>query len=101
MGCKIDVWWATATSSGGVRRLVVIGEGTCTQGGFTLRLEPTNEGIVDDPEVIALRLIVTAPELGTDVMTPAYVEHQAEVGGAVNRVRIDTPDGTHWVDIEG
>jgi hypothetical protein len=101
MGCKIDSWQATATSDDGKRQLVVIGDGSCTQGGFTLLLEPTNEGIVDDPALIALRLVVTAPEMGTDVITPAHVEYRTEVGEAVNRIRIDTSDGSHWLEVKG
>lgn len=101
MGCTIEAWQATATAGDAGRRLVVIGEGTCTQGGYRLHLEPTNEGIADDPEVIALRLIATAPEIGTDVITRAHVEYQTEAGEAVKRVRVDTPDGSRWVEVEG
>jgi len=100
MGCTMDSWQAAATSDDSGRQLVVIGEGSCTQGGFSLRLEPTNEGIVDDPAVIALRLVVEAPEMGTDVITPAHVEYRMKVGEAVNRVRVDTPDGSHWLEVK-
>jgi hypothetical protein len=101
MGCKIDSWQAAATSDDGGRQLVITGDGSCTQGGFKLLLKPTNEGIVDDPAVIALRLVVTAPAAGPDVITPAHVEYRTKVNQAVNRVRVDTPDGSHWIDVEG
>jgi hypothetical protein len=48
-----------------------------------------------------LRLVVTAPAAGPDVITPAHVEYRTKVNQAVNRVRVDTPDGSHWIDVEG
>jgi hypothetical protein len=99
MGCKIEKWQAATQTENGARLLEVIGEGECTQGGYSLRLESTNEGIRDDPEVVALRLIITPPEAGTDVITPARVEYQGKVDSTVRRVRVDTPDGSEWITV--
>jgi hypothetical protein len=99
MGCTISEWTATASDDGDTRTVRVAGSGECTQSGYRLRLEPTNEGVVDDPEVAALRLIVEAPEHGADVMTPVEVEFEIRGDPAV-RIRIDTPDGSEWVSVD-
>jgi hypothetical protein len=98
MSCTIDQWKASATGSGSERLITVSGKGECTQGGYQLRLEPTNEGIVDNPDETALRLIVEEPEVGTDVITPVQVETEIRGDPAI-RVRIDTPDGSKWVEV--
>jgi len=98
MSCTIDDWEATAAGAGSTRVITVKGRGECTQGGHQLRLEPTNEGVIDDPNVTALRLVIEEPEVGTDLMTP--VEVKAEVhGDPAIRVRIDTTEGSEWVDV--
>jgi hypothetical protein len=99
MGCTFSNWTATASGDGDSRTVKVTGSGECTQGGYSVRLEPTNEGVVDDPEVAALRLVIEAPEAGTDVMTPVRVEYEIRGDPAI-RIRVDTPDGTEWVSVE-
>jgi len=100
MGCSIETWDAKATSATDGRRLVVRGDGTCPKGGFKLHLEPTNIGIAPEPGTVALRLVVTEPEAGIDRITPAHVKFETHVSGAVNRVRIDIPDGNLWVEVK-
>src|SRR5215213_2035250 len=99
MGCTIERWTAQATGSGEERVITVRGEGECTQGGYQLRLELTNEGPIDDPEWAAVRLFVEEPENGTDLMTPVQVELKIE-GDPATKVRIDMPEGSENVDIK-
>ena len=91
MSCSITNW--RATTSGSPRLLRVRSEGECTQGGHTLRLLPDNEGIVDDPALIVLRLEVDEPDVGPDVITPAEVTYEMEVDDEVARVEVRLPDG--------
>jgi hypothetical protein len=99
MSCEIDKWKASASGSGEERVIRVSGEGECTTGGHQLRLERSNEGFVDDPDVVAIRLVVEEPEVGPEVMTPVQVETEIQGDPAI-RVRIDTPEGGHMVDVE-
>ena len=96
MGCTISEWQATATGQADERVITVIGEGECTSSGHVLRLEPTNEGIVDDPDTVALRLVVENPEVGAEVITPVHVETEIH-GDPATCVRIDTPSGSEGV----
>jgi hypothetical protein len=99
MGCTVDQWLAKATGSGSDRIITVTGKGECTRGGDKARLERGNDGIVDDPEVLVLRLVVEEAEFGPDVMTPFEVEIEVQGDPAV-RVRIDTSEGTEVVEVE-
>lgn len=98
MSCAIEQWEAHASGAGSERVITVRGEGKCTQGGYQLRLEPTNEGIIDDPDSAALRLIIDEPEVGTDVITPVEVEAKI-LGDPAIRLRIDTAEGSSWVEV--
>jgi len=99
MGCNIDRWSASSSGAGPDRVIKVTGDGDCNRAGYTLRLEPTNEGIVDDPEVVALRLVVEEGESGAEVITPVHVETEVRGDPAI-KVRIDTADGSAWVAVE-
>jgi hypothetical protein len=99
LSCKIDAWRATATGEGEGRVIMVSGDGECGTPDHELRLEPTNEGVVDDPEVAALRLVVIEPEVGPEVMTPEHVETEIKGDPAI-RVRIDTEEGSRFVEVE-
>lgn len=99
MGCTVERWTAKATGSGDERVIVVKGEGECTGGGYQPRLERTNEGIVDDPDVLALRLVIEKPGPDTTVMKPFKVDIEVQ-GDPATKVRIDTPDGSQGVEVE-
>ena len=88
MSCTIDQWKANATGVGSQR----VGEGKASARKVDpLRLKPTNEGIIDDPDVAALRLIVEAPK---------DVEVEAEIhGDPAIKIRIDTAEGSKWADV--
>jgi hypothetical protein len=102
MDCTIDTWKATTTSADDASTVLkVVGEGTCSRAGYKLELETADPGIYPQPELIALRLVLSAPDVGPDVVSPAKVEYEGRVDKAVNRVRIDTPDGTVNVRVEG
>ena len=60
MGCRIETWSAKLEAD----RLTVIGTGECTQR-RTFSLEPTNEGIVDEPDLISTATADREPAIGT------------------------------------
>jgi hypothetical protein len=91
MSCSMANW--SATAAGEPRVLRVRGEGECTQGGHTLRLIPDNEGVVNDPALVVLRLEIDEPQIGTDVMTPTEVKFETEVDRDVVAVEVRLPDG--------
>jgi hypothetical protein len=80
MSCDIKNWAAHIHEDGGERTLHVTGEGECTTSGHSLRLIRTNEGIVDDPDVIVLALEVDEPDGGAEVITPEKVEERFSIG---------------------
>lgn len=64
--------------------------GTCRleSSGFTVRLEPDNEGVVDDPELFVLKLVVTSPAIHDAQHVEREVTWQDNVGAGIRRVRI-------------
>jgi|GEM_PF-5376738 len=99
MGCKIERWTAKATGSGKDRMVTVRGEGECSGDGYELSLEPVPDGIVDEPDVVTMRLVVREPKHGTTVMTDVSVE-EAVHDQAATRVRVRTADGIEGVPVE-
>lgn len=65
--------------------------GTCCleSSNITVQLEPDNEGIVDDPELVALKLVVTKPAILDEHHVEREVAWQGDVGPGIKRVRID------------
>lgn len=65
--------------------------GTCCleSSAITVRLEPDNEGIVDDPELLVLRLVVTTPAIHDARYVEREVTWQDNVGAGIKRVRIN------------
>lgn len=92
MACEITSWNASTSNSGGVRTLYIHGEGECTETGNRLELSPDNEGIVDDPELVVLRLTVTPADTGNDILVPAAVDFAGPIDRQVRRVQIRVPD---------
>lgn len=97
MACEITSWHASTSTFEGVRMLRIRGEGECTESGNHLELSPDNEGIVDDPELIVLRLTVTPAGAGSDVLVPAAVDFATPIDPQVRRVQIRVPD---FADVE-
>ena len=54
-------------------------------------MEPTNEGIVDDPELFVLRLVVEKPSAGDTMMATKEVSGRWPETG-IKRVEIRVPD---------
>lgn len=98
MSCSIEEWKASASGEGEDRVIKVSGDGECTRDGCSARLEPTNEGIVDNPEIAVLSLKVDCPEIGLEVMRPVHVEAEIE-GDPATKVEIRTSDGPEMVDV--
>jgi hypothetical protein len=57
----------------------------------TARLEPGNVGIVPEPDLYALELIVTRPDIDDDRYVEREVCWQGDVGPEIKRVRINDP----------
>jgi hypothetical protein len=99
MSCMIDRCAATATGSGSDRVITVVVEGECPHTGYRVALELTNEGFWDDPEVVALDLVIDEEEVGEDTMTPFKVDREVR-GDPATRVRLGTPDGVKGIEIK-
>jgi hypothetical protein len=99
MSCKVESCTATATGLDTERVIRVKVQGVCSHTGYEVTLKPTNEGFRDDPEVVAVRLHVEEQEVGGEAMTPFEAECEIE-GDPATKVRIDTPEGTKWADVE-
>lgn len=65
--------------------------GTCRleSSSVTVRLELDNEGIIDDPELVALKLVVTTPAIHDDQYVEREVSWHDNVGDGIRRVRIN------------
>lgn len=68
--------------------LHVAGKVECESSSVELRLELDNEGIVDEPDLIALRLTATEPDAGDTQWMVKDVEWRGDVGPDIGRVRI-------------
>lgn len=104
MGCDCGQWeaWRNRMPSPGPDRgkmVRVSGTCECDMDGYEIRLKPTNEGVFDDPAVIALRCVVIAPDAGPTVMTEERVDWEGAVEEGVTRIRIDCGDSSTSVEI--
>jgi hypothetical protein len=80
------------------RELIVSGTCTCTKTGYTLKLEAANAGVVPQPDIVTLQLVVTEPEFGEDTVTDTQVEtYITKIGPASKEVHIRVPDGPDLV----
>lgn len=68
--------------------LYVAGRCGFPSGSMTWTLEPDNEGMVDDPELVVLRFTVETPEVGTDDFVERDVTWSGDAGPGVKRVQI-------------
>jgi hypothetical protein len=57
-------------------------------GSIQVRLEPGNEGIVDDPKVFVLQATVDVPDIGTDDYVERDFPWQEDVGQDIEEVRV-------------
>jgi hypothetical protein len=64
--------------------------GTCKlpSGSIKIRVEPGNEGVIDDPKLFVLQCTVDAPGVGTDDWVDREVSWRKDVGQEIERVRI-------------
>lgn len=69
--------------------------GTCelTSGSDTARLELRPDGVVDEPGVVTLQLVVDRSEIGDERMSDYQVTWAEDVGPDTETVRIRVPDG--------
>ncbi|HYI32045.1 MAG TPA: hypothetical protein VEX88_01135 [Glaciibacter sp.] len=77
------------------RRLYVAGKVDLPSSSIVPFLEFRPDGIVDEPDLVTLRLIVHVPEIGDDRFVTKDVSWSQDVGQDIKRVRIigsDVPD---------
>lgn len=56
-------------------RYTIEGTVDTTESGWTVELDPDNEGVVPDPKRAVFRLTATPPEIGQPVITEVPVRH--------------------------
>jgi hypothetical protein len=104
MGCNCGQWEAWRNRMPGDdpdrgKLVRVSGTCQCDIDGYEITLAPTNEGIKDDPSLIALRCVIKAPEAGATVMTEEAVNWEGAAEEAVTRIRIDCGGDSTFVEI--
>jgi hypothetical protein len=70
------------------RDLHVSGVCVLESSSFTVRLEPGNESVVDDPAVFVLELIEERPQVGDDRVTEKVVEGHGPAGDGISEVQV-------------
>ena len=70
------------------RELHVAGKVECESSSIQLSLELDSDGIVDEPDLIALRLTATMPAIGDTQWIVKDVGWSGDVGPDITRVRI-------------
>lgn len=70
------------------RDLRVAGKVECESSSIEVRLELDNEGVADEPDLIALRLTATRPDFGDTQWIVKDVDWKGDVGPDIARVRI-------------
>lgn len=77
-----SAWYDHQPGGGSDRDLLrVAGKCEVDSSSVELSLEPTNEGIVDDPDVVVLALCEKRPDVGTDDMAVKDVSTEVREGG--------------------
>jgi hypothetical protein len=104
MACDCGQWeaWRNRVPGDGPDRgelVRVSGTCQCDSDGYEITLASTNEGIIDDPRLIALRCVFEPPDMGATVMTEEQVNWEGAVEDAVTRVRIDCGGDSTFVEI--
>jgi hypothetical protein len=90
-------WDAWRDRMPGADPTVVHVAGVCTvpSSSVRLKLELGNEGIIDDPKLIALDLTSSRPDIGDDLMTEKDVSWAGPVDDRVINVRIQGEGDAH------
>jgi hypothetical protein len=68
--------------------LHVAGRCMLPSGSIEIRLEPGDEGVVDDPTLFVLQCSVDVPDVGTDDWVEREVSWQDDVGQEIEVVRV-------------
>lgn len=68
--------------------LHVAGKVGCPSSSIDPRLEPDNEGVVDDPSLFVLKLFAEPPPIGDDMYVEKDVAWADNVGAGIKRVEI-------------
>jgi hypothetical protein len=91
--CRCFEWDAWYDQMPGADHDVLHVAGKCevSSSSTELELEPTNEGIVDDPELFVLRLVVKKSPVGDTMMATKEVSGRWPEAG-IKRVEIRVPD---------
>lgn len=84
--------WYNRMPGAGDPRLHVSGVCHLRSASTRVRLEPGNEGTVDDPAVAVLRLVVEEGDVGVDLIEDRPVYWDGFLGADVERVVVRVPD---------
>lgn len=87
--------WYNRQPGAGDLRLHVAGKVELPSSGIVASLVLWSDGVVDEPDLITLRLIVDVPEIGDDLFVTKDLLWSEDVGQDIARVRIlgsDFPD---------
>jgi hypothetical protein len=89
----LDEWaaWYDRMPGRNDPNLHVTGKIRCFSGSIQLRLEPGNEGVVEQPELFVLELKVDEPTGGTTDVVDKPVDWSDDVGQGIRVVRIQGP----------
>jgi hypothetical protein len=89
-GVVCDGWDAWYNRMPGIHDAELHVFGTChlPSSNIEVSLELADPGVASEPEVVALRLRLSEPDFGDDLMTDREVKWNQDVGPDVKRVRI-------------
>jgi len=93
MGCEPQQSSAVARQHDGHRKVRVEVTMECSTDGYTLKLEPTNEGVIDNPKLIVLRLRVIEPHSAPTVITQETAVWEGTIDDQVDTVSVRVDDG--------
>jgi hypothetical protein len=83
-----EAWYNDEPGPEPDRRLHVAAHCAFASGSIKWSLEPTNEGIVDDPDLFVLRLSVDDPGLGTGDFVETTIDWTGDAGQGIKRVAV-------------
>lgn len=87
ISCEWSAWYNRMPGTDDPH-LHVSGRCQVPSGSIQIRLEPGNEGVIDEPDLFVLDAIINVPDVGTDDFVEREVTWEGEAGPNIKRVRI-------------
>lgn len=95
MDCSDWSAWYNRMPGSDDPNLYVSGRCSVSSGSTTLSLKPGDEGIVDEPDLYVLQLVVEEPEIGDTQHIDREVRWSDDVGAGIRRVRVQGGASAH------